>query len=86
MINGHVYPQVEQRPELHYRQPRLFYWNVGGGEFEDLSSGGGAGIREAWSSRGSAVGDLDNDGSLEIVISNMGARPSLLKNFGPARN
>jgi enediyne biosynthesis protein E4 len=86
MINGHVYPQVEQRPELHYRQPRLFYWNVGGGRFKDLSSHAGAAIREAWASRGSAAGDLDNDGTLEIVISNMGDRPSLLKNFGPTKN
>jgi enediyne biosynthesis protein E4 len=86
MINGHVYPQVEQRPELHYRQPRLLCWNVGGGRFKDLSSRAGAGIREAWASRGSAAGDLDNDGTLEIVISNMGARPSLLKNFGPTQN
>jgi hypothetical protein len=86
MINGHVYPDVEQRPELHFRQPRLFYWNVGGGRFKDLSSAAGDGIRTAWASRGSAAGDLDNDGSLEVVISNMGARPSLLKNEGPKKN
>ena len=41
---------------------------------------------EAWSSRGAAAGDLDNDGSLEIVINNLGARPSLLKNYGPRKN
>jgi enediyne biosynthesis protein E4 len=86
MINGHVYPEVEQRPEIHYRQPRLLYWNVGGGRFKDISSGAGAGLRAAWSSRGSAAGDLDNDGSLEVVVSNMGARPSLLKNFGEKKN
>jgi len=38
------------------------------------------------SSRGSATGDLDDDGSLEVVISNIGARPSLLKNFGPRQH
>ena len=31
-------------------------------------------------------GDLDNDGSLEVVVSNLGNRPSLLKNFGPRKN
>jgi hypothetical protein len=86
MINGHVYPEVEQNPEIHYRQPRLFYWNVGGGKFKDMSQSSGPGITEAWSSRGSAAGDLDNDGSLEVVVNNMGARPSLLKNFGPRKN
>ncbi len=86
LINGHVYPEVERRPEIHYRQPRLFYWNVGGGRFKDLSSTSGAGIAEAQSSRGSAAGDLDNDGSLEVVVANLGARPSLLKNFGARKN
>jgi enediyne biosynthesis protein E4 len=86
LINGHVYPEVERRPQIHYRQPRLLYWNVGGGRFKDVSDAAGAGIREAQSSRGSAVADLDNDGSLEVVVSNMAARPSLLKNFGPKKH
>jgi enediyne biosynthesis protein E4 len=81
-----VYPEVTQRPEIRYKQPRLLYWNVGGGRFKDISTSSGDGIREAQSSRGSAVGDLDNDGSLEVVVNNMGARPSLLKNAGPRKN
>jgi hypothetical protein len=86
MINGHVYPDVEQRPGMHFRQPRLFYWHVGGGKFKDLSATGGAALSADWSSRGSAAGDLDNDGSLEIVVSNLGAKPSLLKNAGKSKN
>src|SRR5207248_4500057 len=39
-----------------------------------------------WSSRGAAAGDLDNDGSLEIVINNLGSGPSLLKNFAAVKN
>jgi len=86
MINGHVYPEVDRKPGLRFRQPRLFYWNVGGGKFKDLSATSGPAIAEPWPSRGSAAGDLDGDGSLEVVISNMGARPSLLKNFSPRKN
>lgn len=85
MVNGHVYPEAERLPGNQYRQPRLLYWNVGG-RFKDISAAAGPAIREARSSRGSAAGDLDNDGSLEIVISNMGTRPSLLKNFGSRKN
>ncbi len=33
-----------------------------------------------------AVGDLANDGSLEVVINNLDTRPSLLKNFGTRKN
>jgi hypothetical protein len=64
----------------------LLYWNVGDGKFVDLSDRSGPGIREQWSSRGAAAGDLDNDGSLEVVISNLGERPSLLKNHGPKQS
>jgi hypothetical protein len=85
-VNGHVYPEVEPLPEVEYRQPRLLFWNVGGGQFKDVSAGAGPALAEAWSSRGSAAGDLDDDGGLEIVIANMASRPSLLKNYGPRRN
>jgi hypothetical protein len=87
VVNGHVYPEVDRSPlNLKYRQPRLLYRNVGGGKFKDISDSSGVGISTPWVSRGSAVGDLDNDGSLEIVINNLGERPSLLKNFGPVKN
>lgn len=87
MVNGHVYPEVDQaKMAVRYRQPRLLYWNVGKGQFIDISQGSGPAIQEAWSSRGSAVGDLDDDGALEVVINNMNARPSLLKNFGKKKN
>ena len=87
MVNGHVYPEVERGPlNYKYHQPRLFYWNAGGGKFKDMSNSAGPGISEPWASRGLAVGDLANDGSLEVVINNLDARPSLLKNFGPKKN
>jgi hypothetical protein len=41
---------------------------------------------ERRSGRGAAVGDIDNDGSLEIVINNMNDTPSLLKNLGDKAN
>ena len=87
MVNGHVYPEVGRSSmNYKYRQPRLLYWNVGSGKFKDLSESAGSGITQPWVSRGSAVGDLDNDGSLEVVINNMDSRPSLLKNYGTKKN
>jgi hypothetical protein len=85
MVNGHVYPEAGRLPGNQYRQPRQLFWNVGG-RFKEISDTAGPGVRDAWSSRGSAAGDLDNDGSLEIVVSNIGNRPSLLKNFGARKN
>jgi enediyne biosynthesis protein E4 len=87
VVNGHVYPEVDAGGlNYKYRQPRLLYWNVGGGKFKDISATAGPGITEPWVSRGSAVGDLNNDGSLEVVINNLNARPSLLKNYGTKQN
>jgi hypothetical protein len=84
VANGHVYPEVDEASTGEkFKQPRLLYWNRGDGQFFDLSSQGGPGIVAPHSSRGLAIGDLDNDGEVEIVIVNMGESPSLLKNVGP---
>src|SRR6266704_2984775 len=87
VANGHVYPEVDAGHTAEkYKQPRLLYWNRGDGQFFDLSAQGGPGITNVHSSRGLAVGDLDNDGSEEVLISNMGEAPSLLKNFASSGN
>jgi hypothetical protein len=87
VANGHVYPEVDTGHTAEkYKQPRLLYWNRGNGQFFDLSAQGGPGITNVHSSRGLAVGDLDNDGNEEVVISNMGQSPSLLKNFAAGGN
>jgi hypothetical protein len=85
VANGHVYPEVDTgHTGEKFKQRRLLYWNRGDGQFFDLSAASGPGISDEHSSRGLAVGDLDNDGQLEIVIVNMNEPPSLLKNFGPS--
>jgi enediyne biosynthesis protein E4 len=84
VANGHVYPEVDEASTGEkFKQPRLLYWSRGDGQFFDLSSQGGPGIAATHSSRGLAIGNLDNDGEVEIVIVNMGEGPSLLKNVGP---
>lgn len=54
--------------------------NRSDGHFFDVSSRAGTGIQAGHSSRGIAVADLDNDGSVEIVVVNMHERASLLEN------
>lgn len=87
IVNGHVYPEVEGRGlDCSYLQEKLVYWNLRNGTFYDISGSAGPGIGERRNSRGAAVGDLDNDGSLEIVVNNMNDAPSLLKNSGERKN
>ncbi len=87
VANGHVYPDIDGRNVGQtFREPRLLYWNRGDRQFYDISSKAGSGIDAMHSSRGMAVGDLDNDGTVEIVLVNMHEHPSLLKNFAKAGN
>jgi hypothetical protein len=84
LANGHVYPEVDTgHTGEKFKQGKLLYWNRGDKQFFDLSPQAGSGISTPHSSRGLAIGDLNNDGSEEIVIVNMGEAPSLLKNVAP---
>src|SRR6185436_7851633 len=87
IVNGHVYPEVDaQNTGSRYRQEKQLYCNLRDGTFLEVSAGAGPGFQEPRCSRGAAVGDLDNDGGLEIVVNNMNDTPSLLKNNGERKN
>jgi len=87
VVAGHVYPFIEKyNTGEEFKQPRELFWNRGDRQFFDMSSTGGPGITAKHSSRGVAVADFDNDGSMEIVVVNLFEPPSLLKNYGQRGN
>jgi len=81
VVNGHVYPAVDanQWGTSFAEQPLLFH-NLRNGKFERVGAAPQSGLAYAWSSRGLAVGDLDGDGRLDLVINNLDARPAVLRN------
>lgn len=86
LVNGHPDDLIEMRQtRVKYREPLLLFQNTGHG-FKNVSAQSGSVFSKEFSGRGLAVGDFDNDGALDVLISNNGEAPLLLRNEGGNRN
>ena len=86
VTNGHVVDNVQlYNPRLSYMQTDLLYANDGG-RFRDVSAASGPAFQIKHVGRGAATGDFDNDGDLDIIVSNCGQPPMLMRNDGGNKN
>ena len=86
IAQGHDLDTIERNyPNLHYREPMLLAHNTGHG-FVDVSTQSGSVFREPWVARGMAVGDLDNDGRLDAVVTTNDGPVHVLHNESSTRN
>jgi hypothetical protein len=86
-VTGHVYPEIVlYRLDTPFKTPRIVYRNMGNGKFKDVSAQMGPGVSERFASRGTAYGDYDNDGDVDVLVLNMNDPPSLLRNDGGNKN
>ena len=86
-VAGHVYPQAANMPATAgYPEPKLLQLNQTDGTFCDASSQAGPALMERRVSRGVAVGDLFNDGQVDIVVEDLDGKPMILRNHGIAAN
>ena len=86
VANGHILDNAAAVfAHATYRQPKLLLENVGT-HFQDMTSKRGKALKIPQVSRGLAWGDYDNDGDLDVLISNCGGSPLLLRNDGGNRN
>jgi enediyne biosynthesis protein E4 len=76
VAQGHVMDNVEKiDPSVHWLERPMLAMNHGG-RFERADPG----TAVASAGRGAAFGDLNNDGWIDVVMSNLGARPAIFTN------
>ncbi len=86
IVQGHDLDTIElTNPNLRYREPMLLARNTGK-SFVDVSQRSGEVFGQSWVARGLAIGDLDNDGRLDAVVTTNDGPAYVLRNETPSTN
>jgi hypothetical protein len=86
-VNGHVADDIEAvQPKVKYAQPPHLFRNLGGKRFEAVTATAGEALQRPMVGRGAAYADYDNDGDLDVLVTQNGGPARLLRNDGGNRN
>ena len=84
IANGHVYPSVDRTSwGTTWAQRPLLFRNIDGKKFDLMPAVEGSALANVYVGRGVAVGDLFNNGKLDVVINVLDGHPALLRNVSP---
>jgi len=76
----------ELSPRRKYPEPNSIFRNLGNGKFQEVSSTAGPDFQLEAVHRGTAFGDLDNDGCIDAVVSVLGGQVKLFHNISDTGN
>lgn len=86
VANGHPDDLIDKiKPNVTYAEPLMLLHNTGTG-LSDVSRQSGPIFTQDFSARGLAIGDFNNDGGVDVLISVNNGAPLLLKNNVGSRN
>ena len=86
VVNGHVVPKIQEyRDDLSFGQRALLYINREG-RYQERSQEAGDCFSVQDVSRGAAFADIDNDGDLDVLVTNNSGGLQLLRNDGGNSN
>jgi hypothetical protein len=86
LCDGHPDDKVDKKiPGVKYREPMLLFKNDGK-SFQNVSATSGPIFSQPLAGRGLALGDFDNDGSVDVLITQNNAAPVLLRNNAGKQN
>jgi enediyne biosynthesis protein E4 len=81
VANGHPDDHVEEMYSgVTYKEQMLLFRNVGG-KFDNVSAQAGPAFGKSFAARGLAVGDFNNDGAVDVLVSVNDGPPALLRNI-----
>jgi len=81
IANGHPDLTIHQHhPDLHYYEPMLLFEQTGG-SWKNASQQAGPAFSRHIAGRGLALGDFDNDGAVDVLVSTNNGAPLLLRNL-----
>jgi hypothetical protein len=86
IAQGHDLDTIElSSPNLRYRESMILARNTGS-EFVDVSEDSGPVFQQSWVGRGLAIGDIDNDGRMDAVVTTNDGPIHILHNETPTQN
>jgi len=80
VARGNVLDNISEFSNRTYGEPNAIFRNVGKMKFEEVSSQAGPALQAAEPYRGAVIGDLFNDGHMDLIVTVLNGKTKILRN------